>query len=45
MPFEEAVELVFHCANCSKPLVHFANEKMVVELSGKVDVLRKELGE
>jgi transcription initiation factor TFIIE subunit alpha len=45
VPFEEAVELVFHCANCSKPLVHFANEKMVVELSGKVDVLRKELGE
>jgi len=45
VPFEEAVELVFHCSNCSKPLVHFANEKMVVELSGKVDVLRKELGE
>jgi transcription initiation factor TFIIE subunit alpha len=45
VPFEEAVELVFRCANCSKPLVHFANEKMVVELSGKVDVLRKELGE
>ena len=45
VPFEEAVELVFHCSNCGKPLVHFANEKMVVELSGKVDILRKELGE
>jgi transcription initiation factor TFIIE subunit alpha len=44
-PFEEAVELVFHCSSCGKPLVHFANEKMVVELSQKVDVLRKELGE
>jgi len=45
VPFEEAVELVFHCSNCGKPLVHFANEKMVIELSGKVDILRKELGE
>ncbi len=45
VPFEEAVELVFHCSGCGKPLVHFANEKMVVELSQKVDVLRKELGE
>jgi transcription initiation factor TFIIE subunit alpha len=45
VPFEEAVELVFHCSTCSNPLVHFANEKMIDKLSEKVDTLRKELGE
>jgi transcription initiation factor TFIIE subunit alpha len=45
VPFEEAVELVFHCSGCSKSLVHFANEKMTSKLSEKVDTLRKELGE
>ena len=45
VPFEEAVELVFHCSTCGKPLVHFANDKMITDLSEKVDLLRKELGE
>ena len=45
VPFEEAVELVFRCSSCGKPLVHFANEQMITKLSEKVDVLRKELGE
>jgi transcription initiation factor TFIIE subunit alpha len=45
VPFEEAVELVFHCSGCSKPLVHSENGKMIDKLSEKVDVLRKELGE
>jgi len=45
IPFEEAVELVFHCPTCGKPLVHYANEKLVQKLSEKVELLRKELGE
>src|SRR5271157_429778 len=45
VPFEEAVEVVFHCSGCGKPLVHFANELMISKLSEKVDTLRKELGE
>lgn len=45
VPFEEAVELVFHCSTCGKPLVHCGNEKIVQKLSEKVDQLRKELGE
>ena len=45
VPFEDAVELVFHCSSCTKPLVHFANERMTSKLSEKVDTLRKELGE
>ncbi|MCL5876877.1 MAG: transcription factor [Candidatus Bathyarchaeota archaeon] len=45
VPFEEAVELVFHCSGCGKPLVHFANEIMIERLSEKVEILRKELGE
>ena len=45
VPFEEAVELVFHCATCGKPLIHSANEKMIIKLSEKVVLLRKELGE
>src|SRR4030066_488571 len=43
IPFEEAVELVFHCSGCGKPLVHFANETMIEKLGEKVDILRKEL--
>jgi len=45
VPFEEAVELVFHCNTCNKPLAHFANEQMISKLSEKVTILRKELGE
>ena len=45
VPFEEAVEVVFHCSSCGKPLVHSANEQMISKLSEKVDLLRKELGE
>ena len=45
VPFEEAVELVFHCSTCDRPLVHFGNEKMISKLSEKVVLLRKELGE
>jgi len=43
--FEEAVELVFHCSTCGKPLAHYANEKIVEQLTTKVEQLRKELGE
>ncbi len=45
IPFEEAVELVFKCPTCGKPLMHYANEKMLNALSKRVDQLRKELGE
>ena len=45
VPFEEAVEVVFHCSTCGKPLAHSDNGKIVEKLTTKVDVLRKELGE
>jgi transcription initiation factor TFIIE subunit alpha len=45
IPFEEAVELVFHCSTCGKPLSHCGNENFVQRLSEKVEKLRKELGE
>jgi transcription initiation factor TFIIE subunit alpha len=45
VPFEEAVELVFHCSACGKALAHYENEKIVQRLAVKVDQLRKELGE
>jgi transcription initiation factor TFIIE subunit alpha len=45
VPFEEAVELVFHCSTCGKPLAHSDNRKIVEKLALKVDQLRKELGE
>jgi transcription initiation factor TFIIE subunit alpha len=45
VPFEEAVELVFRCPTCSKPLMHFDNGEMVKVLTEKVAQLRKELGE
>jgi transcription initiation factor TFIIE subunit alpha len=45
IPFEEAVELVFKCPTCGKPLMHYANEKILNALTKKVEILRKELGE
>jgi len=45
VPFEEAVELVFKCPRCGKPLMHYDNEKIVKVLMQKVEQLRKELGE
>lgn len=45
LPFEEAIELLFRCPTCNKPMMHFDNGKLVDVLSQKVDQLRKELGE
>lgn len=45
VPFEDAVELVFRCPTCNKPMMHFDNGRLVEVLSRKVDQLRKELGE
>ena len=44
-PFEDTVELVFRCPTCGKPLMHFDNRSIVSALTGKVEQLRKELGE
>jgi len=45
IPFEEAMELVFRCPTCNKPLMHFENGKIVSALTKKVEQLRKELSE
>ena len=46
VPFENAVELVFKCPTCSKPMMHYEDqEKMINALEKKVEQLRKELGE
>lgn len=45
IPFEEAVELVFRCPTCNKPLEHFENDQIIKALTGKVKQLRKELSE
>ena len=45
VPFEEAVELVFKCSTCGKPLMHYENDKLAQSLTKKVETLRKELGE
>jgi len=45
IPFEEAMELIFRCPTCNKPLMHFDNSAFVETLRLKVDELRKELGE
>jgi len=43
IPFEEAVELVFRCPTCNKPLGHFENGQIIKALTEKVEQLRKEL--
>jgi len=45
IPFEEAIELIFRCPTCGKPLMHSDNEKILESLTKKVEILRKELGE
>jgi len=45
IPFEEAVELVFRCPTCNKPLGHFENGQIIKNLTEKVEQLRKELSE
>ncbi len=45
IPFEEAIEQVFHCSTCGRALAHYANEKIVQQLTAKVEQLRKELCE
>jgi len=45
IPFADAVELVFKCPACGKPLMHCDNDKIVQVLTEKVEQLRKELGE
>ena len=44
-PFGEAVELIFRCSTCNKPLNHYDNSNIVKVLSEKVEQLRKELSE
>jgi len=45
IPFEEAVELIFRCPTCSKPLMHFDNDQIIETLNKKVEQLRKEMSE
>ncbi len=44
-PFEEAVDLVFRCSTCKKPLMHFDNGQLIETLNRKIGELRKELSE
>jgi transcription initiation factor TFIIE subunit alpha len=45
IPFEEAVELVFRCPTCNKPMMHFDNKTIIEVLNVKIGELRKELSE
>jgi len=45
VPFEEAVELIFRCPNCGKPLTHFDNTTFVKFLEKKIEELQRELNE
>jgi len=44
-PFEEAVEFVFRCSTCNKPMMHFDNGQIIEALNKKIEELRKELSE
>lgn len=45
IPFKDAMELVFRCPTCNKPLMHFDNGRVIEALTEKVEQLRKELSE
>jgi len=44
-PFEEAMEHVFRCPKCGKPLTHSDNKRIVEFLSKRTEQLRNELNE
>lgn len=44
-PFEEAMELVFRCSTCNKPMMHYDNNRIIEALNMKIMELRKELSE
>jgi len=45
IPFEEAMELVFKCPTCNKPLMHYDNNQLIDALNKRIEQLRKELSE
>jgi len=45
IPFEEAVELIFRCPTCDKPLMHVDNSKIIEFLERKIKELEKEITE
>ena len=45
VPFETAMELVFKCPKCGKPLMHYDNSKLIKVLEKKIEELSKELGD
>jgi len=45
IPFEDAVEILFKCPTCGKPLMHCDNDKIIQVTATKVEQLRKEMGE
>lgn len=45
IPFEDAVEILFKCPTCGKPLMHCDNDKIIQVVAKKVEQLRKEMGE
>ncbi len=45
LPFEEAVDTVFRCSTCDRPMMHFDNSRIIEALNKKIGELRKELSE
>ena len=45
IPFEDAMEYVFRCPLCGKPLMHYENGRIIEILNEKVEQLRKEMSE
>jgi transcription initiation factor TFIIE subunit alpha len=43
--FEEAMEVVFRCPSCGRPLQHFDNSSLIRVLSERIETLQKELNE
>ncbi len=43
--FEEAMEVLFRCPTCNKPLMHFDNSRIIETLTKKAEQLRKEMSE
>jgi len=43
--FEEAVELVFHCPTCGKPLQHIEKDQVVKVLMDEIETIKRELSE
>jgi len=45
LPFEQALEVLFRCPTCNKPMSYVTDSKIIGPITRKIDQIKKELSE